>query len=63
MGDISRFRNARLLTAYAGLVPSVHQSGESTRSGPITKEGSSARRSVVVQACQFAGSWAHAFAA
>jgi hypothetical protein len=34
-------RNARLLSAYAGIVPSVHQSGESTRSGPITKERSS----------------------
>jgi transposase len=50
VGDISRFRNARRLTAYAGLVPSVHQSGESTRSGSITKEGSSALRSVLVQA-------------
>ena len=50
VGDIGRFRNARLLTAYAGLVPSVHQSGESTRLGAITKEGSSALRSVLVQA-------------
>ena len=38
----------RLSTAR--LVPSVHQSGESTRLGPITKEGSSALRSVLVQA-------------
>jgi len=50
VGDITRFRNARLLTAYAGLVPAVHQSGESTRSGSITKEGSRALRSVLVQA-------------
>ena len=39
-----------MLGAYAGLVPSVHQSGESLRSGGITKTGSSARRSVLVQA-------------
>jgi transposase len=50
VGDIRRFRNARLLSAYAWIVPSVHQSGESTRSGPITKEGSTALRSVLVQA-------------
>jgi transposase len=50
VGDIGRFRSARLLAAYAGLVPSVHQSGESNRSGSITKEGSSALRSVLVQA-------------
>jgi len=50
VGDIRRFRNARLLSAYAGLVPSVHQSCESTRLGSITKEGSSTLRSVLVQA-------------
>jgi transposase len=50
VGDIHRFRNARMLAAYAGLVPSVHQSGESLRSGGITKTGSSALRSVLVQA-------------
>lgn len=50
VGDIGRFRSARLLTAYAGLVPSVRQSGESTRTGGITKDGSTALRSVLVQA-------------
>jgi transposase len=49
VGDIRRFRNARHLTAYAGLVPSIHQSGDSTRSGGITKEGSAFLRSVLVQ--------------
>jgi transposase len=49
VGDIRRFRSARLLTAYAGLVPSVHQSGDSTRTGGITKEGSSSLRRVLVQ--------------
>ena len=50
VGDIARFPRARLLTAYAGLVPAVHQSGESTRVGAITKAGSPMLRSVLVQA-------------
>jgi transposase len=39
VGDIDRFGSARLLAAYAGLVPSVHQSGATLRNGPITKAG------------------------
>lgn len=50
VGDISRFSSARLLCAYAGLVPSVHQSGSSLRVGAITKAGSGPLRSVLVQA-------------
>jgi transposase len=50
IGDIRRFRSARLLSSYAGLVPSVHQSGETLRSGGITKAGSPSLRSVLVQA-------------
>jgi transposase len=50
IGDIHRFRNARLLSSYAGLVPSVHQSGETLRSGGITKAGSPSLRTVLVQA-------------
>lgn len=49
VGDISRFRNARVLTSYAGLVPSTHQSGEMSLSGPITKEGAGQLRSCLVQ--------------
>ena len=36
VGDVSRFPNAPRLTAYAGLVPSVWQSGDSLRQGGIT---------------------------
>jgi transposase len=50
VGDIHRFGNARLLAAYAGLVPSVHQSGATLRNGPITKAGSGPLRAVLVQA-------------
>src|SRR5262249_50032497 len=49
-GDVSRFPNARALTSYAGLVPSVHQSGETQRMGGITKLGSPSLRRVLVQA-------------
>jgi transposase len=50
VGDVTRFRNARLLCSYAGLVPSVHQSGETERMGGITKQGSTPLRSILVQA-------------
>jgi len=50
VGDIDRFGSARLLAAYAGLVPSVHQSGATLRNGPITKAGSGPLRAALVQA-------------
>jgi len=50
VGDISRFPDARSLTAYAGLVPSVHQSGETRYLGRITCQGSPALRTMLVQA-------------
>jgi len=50
VGDISRFHSARELCSYAGLVPSVRQSGNSQTLGHITGEGSPRLRSVLVQA-------------
>ena len=50
VGDVTRFPNARTLASYAGLVPSVHQSGASSYNGRITKQGSSELRRVLVQA-------------
>jgi transposase len=49
VGEIARFPNAKLLGAYAGLVPSVYQSGSSQRLGGITKQGSKLLRSALVQ--------------
>ena len=49
VGDVTRFRNARELASYAGLVPSVSQSGESTVLGRITRTGSPQLRSTLVQ--------------
>ena len=39
VGDIKRFSSPGKLCAYAGLVPRVHSSGQSHRSGGITKAG------------------------
>ena len=50
VGEVSRFPNARSLTAYAGLVPSVWSSAEVTRLGGITKQGSPELRRLLVQA-------------
>ena len=50
VGDVSRFPTARHLAAYAGMVPSVWQSGDSNRSGSITKQGSPALRRMLTQA-------------
>ena len=49
VGDVTRFRSARELASYAGLVPSVSQSGESQTLGRITRMGSPQLRSTLVQ--------------
>lgn len=37
--DVRRFAQASQLDAYAGLVPKVHESGQTSRSGPLLKTG------------------------
>ena len=54
IGDVSRFPDEEKLCSYAGLVPSVHQSGSIRRYGGITKQGSSILR-WIVQECL----WVH----
>ena len=49
VGDIGRFPNAKSLAAYAGVVPTVRQSGDVNRSGGITKEGAKSLRATIVQ--------------
>jgi transposase len=49
VGEIERFPDAKSLGAYAGLVPSVWQSAASYTTGQITKQGSKALRSALVQ--------------
>ena len=56
VGDVRRFPNAKALAAYAGLVPSVRQSGDVQRLGSITKTGSKALRSTKVAAAHVTAS-------
>lgn len=46
---IKRFKKAKKLTSYCGLVPSVRSSGERTEYGHITREGRSEVRRVAIQ--------------
>jgi transposase len=51
IGDLSRFHNRRELTAYLGLCPSSHESGEAgDRKGHITRQGPARVRRLLCQA-------------
>jgi len=52
IGEISRFPNAKKLSAYLGLNPSTRQSGPHCYHGPITKQGNAHARWLLVQAAQ-----------
>jgi len=49
-GDITRFNNIDQLSAYAGLAPTVSQSGQSVHHGHISKQGPPTLRWVLQQA-------------
>lgn len=51
-GDIERFPTAPQAAAYLGLVPSTRQSAEHCYHGPITKQGRSHSRWLLVEAAQ-----------
>jgi transposase len=48
--DAKRFKTARQVSAYAGLVPRQDQSGETNRMGRITRRGPRLLRSTLVEA-------------
>lgn len=48
--DFERFLKATAFSAYLGLVPSEHSSGEKRRQGAITKAGSAHARRILVEA-------------
>jgi transposase len=48
VGNFARFPTKKLLASWAGLVPSVHQSGDVVRTGRITKRGSPLLRWILV---------------
>jgi transposase len=50
IGDFARFQRPGQLASWLGLVPSLHQSGESETRGAITKTGSSYARRLLVEA-------------
>ena len=49
VGDIRRFASAKKLASFAGVVPSVHQSGKVRYTGHITKGGRSMLRWIIIQ--------------
>ena len=50
IGDVTRFETAKQLVGYAGLGASVHDSGQTHRTGRITKTGRRDLRYVLVEA-------------
>jgi transposase len=50
IGDFARFQRPGQLAAWLGLVPSLHQSGESESRGAITKTGSGYARRLLIEA-------------
>lgn len=51
LGDVSRFRNAKAVASYAGLIPRVSQSGDQAFHGPLVRHGNRELRFVL-------GEWA-----
>jgi len=54
IGDVARFPTPRNLIGFAGLAPRVAQSGQSSRTGPLSKAGSRALRWAAIEAAQCA---------
>jgi transposase len=52
IGEIARFPNAGKLIGYAGLAPTIKQSGQSSWTGRISKAGSPALRWAAIEAAQ-----------
>jgi len=48
--EFGRFKSARALMAYLGMVPSEHSTGESVRRGGLTKAGNGHVRRVLIEA-------------
>jgi transposase len=57
IGDIARFPDAKHLVGYAGLGSRIHDSGQTTRTGKITKAGRKDLRYALVEAAQSAANF------
>jgi transposase len=54
IGDVARFPGPRNLIGFAGLAPRIAQSGQSSRTGALSKAGSRALRWAAIEAAQCA---------
>ena len=54
LGDLRRFKSAKQLMSYVGLVPSEDSSGDRVKKGAITKAGNKGLRRLMIEA-----SWAY----
>ena len=52
IGDVTRFPDKKKLSAYFGVVPSVKQSGDTSRNGRITKQGRAEARWLLIEAAE-----------
>ena len=52
IGEIARFPTARKLVGYSGLTPTIRQSGQSARTGRLSKAGPNTLRWAAVEAAQ-----------
>jgi transposase len=52
IGDVSRFPEADKMASYVGLIPSTRQSANKCYHGPITKQGNTNARWLMIQAAQ-----------
>ena len=58
IGDLTRFDSPRQLSAFVGLIPSEHTSGQTRRQGAITKAGNGHVRRVLIE-----GAWSYRYPA
>jgi len=58
LGDLSRFDKPRQLSAFLGLIPSEHSTGEKRHQGSITKTGNTHARRAIIE-----GAWAYRYPA
>ena len=50
VGEMARFRSVKAFGAYTGLIPGYRRSADTVRNGPITKQGNSTLRWLLIQA-------------
>lgn len=54
VGEMSRFKSAKAFAAYTGLIPGYRNSADKVRNGPITKQGVTTLRWVLIQSVNHA---------